>query len=188
LDQARREYESKTSLLRPELISGASSKVVTAAMQAQGLLDAVRAGRSGEPRTLRRSAGIRRSGETLVQPGGFPSDPGWSPSDFDFAAGRPGEEGPGGLMAQADWLAPHPRQRGRTPVPDVRGLFYDVYLEVVGKLSLRVTAVRLTEHPMPVDGLVVDQSPRPPARVRRASALTVEVWHPPAPATPRSPD
>ena len=40
--------------------------------------------------------------------------------------------------------------------------------------------MRLTEHPMPVDGLIVDQSPLPPAKVRRAGALTVEVWHPPA--------
>ena len=47
-------------------------------------------------------------------------------------------------------------------VPDVRGLFYGVCLETVGKLGLRVTAIRLTEHPMPVDGLVVDQSPRRP--------------------------
>jgi len=51
-------------------------------------------------------------------------------------------------------------------VPDVRGLFYSVCLETVGKLGLRVTAIRLTEHPMPVDGLVVDQ---PPAHRRRCA-------------------
>jgi hypothetical protein len=33
---------------------------------------------------------------------------------------------------------------------------------------------------MPVDGLVVDQSPRAPGRVRRGGAVTVHVWHPPA--------
>jgi len=32
---------------------------------------------------------------------------------------------------------------------------------------------------MPVDGLIVDQSPLPPATVRRAGTLTVRVWHPP---------
>jgi PASTA domain len=76
-------------------------------------------------------------------------------------------------------LAPHPRPRGRVPVPDVRGLFYAVGLEVAGRLGLQVRAVRLTEHPMPVDGLVVDQSPLPPTTVRRGAPLTVKVWHPP---------
>ena len=85
----------------------------------------------------------------------------------------------GGLMALTDWLAPHPRPPGRIPVPDVRGLFYAACLEVTGRLGIQVRAVRLTEHPMPVDGLVVDQSPLPPATVRRARPLTVQVWHPP---------
>jgi hypothetical protein len=54
-------------------------------------------------------------------------------------------------------------------------------LELVGRLDLRVTAVRLTQHPMPVDGLVVGQSPMPPAKIRRAGELTVQVWHPAVP-------
>jgi hypothetical protein len=55
-----------------------------------------------------------------------------------------------------------------------------VCLEAVGRLDLRITEVRLTRHPMPVDGLVVDQSPRPPAKIRREGELTIHVWHPPA--------
>jgi hypothetical protein len=39
--------------------------------------------------------------------------------------------------------------------------------------------VRLTMRPMPVEGLIVDQSPRPPATMRRTRPLTVHVWHPP---------
>jgi hypothetical protein len=62
----------------------------------------------------------------------------------------------------------------------VRGLFYSVCLDLVGRLDLQVTAVRLTEHPMPVDGLVVGQSPMPPAKIRREGELTVQVWHPSA--------
>jgi hypothetical protein len=31
---------------------------------------------------------------------------------------------------------------------------------------------------MPVDGLVVGQSPLPPAKIRREGELTVQVWHP----------
>jgi hypothetical protein len=33
---------------------------------------------------------------------------------------------------------------------------------------------------MPVDGLVVDQSPQAPGRVQRGGSVTVHVWHPPA--------
>jgi hypothetical protein len=54
-----------------------------------------------------------------------------------------------------------------------------VGLEVTGRLGLRVTSVRLTSRPMPVDGLVVDQSPLAPGKVRRGGSVTVHVWHPP---------
>jgi hypothetical protein len=70
-------------------------------------------------------------------------------------------------------------------MPDVRWLFYSVCREVVAKLDLRLTVVRLTEHPMAVDGLVVDQSPGPLAKARRAGGLTIHVWHPPSPVAGR---
>jgi hypothetical protein len=54
-------------------------------------------------------------------------------------------------------------------------------MEVVGRLGLHVAPVRLTPHPMPVDGLVVGQKPAPGERVHRNSTLTVQVWHPPEP-------
>jgi hypothetical protein len=41
-------------------------------------------------------------------------------------------------------------------IPDVRELFYPVCLEVAARHGLKVGIVRLTEHPMAVDGLVVD--------------------------------
>ena len=177
----QRTYEDKMSLLRPELISGTPSNVVKAASRAREILEAARRA-LGDPVSRERhdeAAGFRRSGEGLVRPAGFPSDPGWGPADFNFAGGLPGEEVLGTIMALTDWLAPHPRPRGRLPVPDVRGLFYAVSLEAACRLGLQVRAVRLTEHPMPVDGLVVDQSPLPPAKVRRGTLLTVQVWHPP---------
>jgi hypothetical protein len=178
----RYQYDAKTSLLRPEVLSGASSKVLTAATRAQGLLDAARSV-LGDPVSRQRydeAAGFRRSGEGLAGPGGVPSDPGWGPSDFSFAGGTRAALVIGSLTALTDWLAPHPQPPRRVSVPDVRGLFYAACLEVAGRLGLHVTAVRLTEHPMPVDGLVVDQSPLPRAKARRGSALTVQVWHPAA--------
>ena len=64
-------------------------------------------------------------------------------------------------------------------MPDVRGLFYSACLGITGKLGFRLNTVRLTEHPLPVDGLIVRQSPGPAVRARRGSELTVHVWHPP---------
>jgi hypothetical protein len=178
----QRAYDAKASLLRSELISGAPSTVVKAASRAQGILDAAwRVLIDPVSRELYdEEAGFRRSGEGLAGQAGSPSDPGWGPADFSFAGGRQAAALLAPLMAISDWLAPHPRPPRRVPVPDVRGLFYSVCLEAAGRLGLQVTAVRLTDRPMPVDGLVVDQSPLPPAMVHRASALTVKVWHPPA--------
>jgi beta-lactam-binding protein with PASTA domain len=86
------------------------------------------------------------------------------------------------LLMLTDLLAPRPGPGPprRVAVPDVRGLFYSTCSGITGKLGFRITTVRLTEHPMPVEGLVVGQSPKPPARARRGSVLTVQVWHPPA--------
>jgi hypothetical protein len=177
----QRTYEAKMSLLRPELISGAPSNVVRAASRAQGILDAARHA-LGDPQTRERydqAAGFRRSGEGLARPVDFPSDPGWGPAGFSYAGGRDVMDVLGGLMALTDWLAPHPHPPARVRVPDVRGLFYAVCLEVAGRVGLQVRAVRLTMRPMPVEGLIVDQSPRPPATMRRTRPLTVHVWHPP---------
>lgn len=179
--EIQREYDSKASLLGPRFIASAPAKVITAVSRAQGMLDAARRV-LGDPVTRKRydeAVGVRRSGGGLVQPEDVPSEPGWGLPDF-LAGGYPQAEVLGGLIALTDWLAPHPRQPRQILVPDVRGLFHSVCLEIVGKLGLRVTAVRLAEHPMPVDGLIVDQTPRPPAKLRRAGELTVRVWHPSA--------
>src|ERR1017187_8951300 len=50
---------------------------------------------------------------------------------------------------------------------DVRGLFVGPCLRAVGDIGLRMETVRLTEFPMPVEGLVVGQSPAPGTKVRR---------------------
>jgi len=51
-------------------------------------------------------------------------------------------------------LAPLRRPTRPGAVPDVRGLFYPVRLEVAGRYGLVVRVLRLTERPMAVDGLV----------------------------------
>jgi hypothetical protein len=84
----------------------------------------------------------------------------------------------GVLAALADWLAPHPALARRVVVPDVRGLFGPC-LRAVGDIGPRMETVRLTEFPMPVEGLIVGQSPSPGTKVRRSGTLTVQVWHPP---------
>jgi DnaJ domain len=181
-DEIGQAYDSKASLLRPELISGTPSNVVAAASRAQQFLGgAMRV--LGDPASRERydeQAGLRTEGGGLAGPEDSPAEPGVRSSDFDFVAGAPGAEVLGALMALSDWLAPHPSPPRRLVAPDVRGLFYSVCLDLVGRLDLQVTAVRLTQHPMPVDGLVVGQSPMPPAKIRREGELTVQVWHPSA--------
>ena len=66
-------------------------------------------------------------------------------------------------------------------VPDVRGLFYRACMDVAGRVGLHVEPVRLTSHPMPVEGLVVGQTPAAGDRVHHASRLTVQLWHPSEP-------
>ena len=176
-------YAAKTGLLRPELLSGAPSTVVTAAARAQGIIDAARQV-LGDPVSRQRyneAAGLWGSGGGLSEPGDYPAGSGLPGSDF--AAGNPGAEVLRGLGALNLWLPQHSDYQRRIPVPDVRGLFYDVFQAVVGRLDVEITFVQLTKHPMLVEGLVVDQSPEPSAKMHRRGELTVQVWHPPAQAT-----
>ena len=173
-------YDAKADLLRPQLLSGAPSKVITAAARAQGIIDAAQRV-LGDPASRQRydeAAGLWGSGGGLGQPGDYPAGSGLP--DSDFAADNPGADVLSSLGALNLWLDRHPDYQRRIPVPDVRGLFYDVFVGVVGRLDLQITFVQLTEHPMQVEGLVADQAPGPPARIHRRGELTVHVWHPPA--------
>ena len=174
----KRAYDAKAALLRPELVSGAPPVVLTAVMRAQELLDAAREV-LGDPEGRRRydeAVGLRRSGGGLGQPGTGIEAAGMAPADLGIAGG--GLDGVAALLP--DQLAPRRRPNRLGAVPDVRGLFYQVCLEVATRRGLHVRIVRLTERPMAVDGLVVDQDPRPPAKAYRDGKLTVQLWHPPA--------
>ena len=175
------EYDAKAALLGPGLISGAPPNVVTAAMRAQDLLDTARTVLC-DPESRRRYdevAGLRRSGGGLGQHGTGIEAAGMASADLDIV-GELGGDAVGGLPALAGWLGPRRRRDRRAAVPDVRGLFYRVCLEVATRHGLHVRIVRLTERPMAVDGLVVDQDPRPPSKASRGDTLTVQLWHPPA--------
>jgi hypothetical protein len=180
-EQVKSQYDAKVSLLRPELVAGAPSPVVMAATRAREILDTARRVLADPASRVRydEAAGLRRGGGGLARRDGFPSEPGLE-RGAGLGAGNAGAEVLGGLLALSDWLGPHPGPPRRVAVPDVRGLFFSVCLGITGKLGFRVTTVRLTAHPMPVDGLVVAQSPGPAARARWGSALTVQVWHPAA--------
>jgi hypothetical protein len=181
--EIRRGYVAKADLLRPGHLAGANSTVLSATRRAQEILDAAwqvlgdAEGRAGYDEVL----GIWRTGEGLAPRPGDPSQPGM---DAGWASAAVASRGAalvlGSLQALSDLLGPHATSPARrVTVPDVRGLFYSVCFAAAGRQGLRVTAVRLTKRPLPVDGVVVGQSPAPGRKARRDSELTVQVWHPP---------
>jgi hypothetical protein len=175
----KREYAARSGLLGPEMIAGAPPNVLRAVSRAQDLLDSAWQVLSdpGLRRSYDEEAGLRRTGGGLGEPGSSPSENGFDPDDL----------GPAGELI-ADVAAPllvlfgtrvrTPPRRRAAAVPDVRGLFTSTCREVARRHGLEVTAVRLTERPMPVEGLVVSQDPDSSARCR-GGRLTVQVWHPP---------
>jgi DnaJ domain len=178
--QVKQQYDAKAGLLRPELVAGAPSPVVAATSRARVILETARRVLADPANRARydETVGIRRRNGGLSVPVSIPSEPRAERADVDFIDGIAGLEALGGLLMLSEWMAPHPRQPRRVAVPEVRGLFYSVCLGITGKLGFRLDTVRLTEHPMPVDGLVVGQSPAPAVQARRGSLLTVHVWHP----------
>jgi DnaJ-class molecular chaperone len=177
----KREYDAKAALLRPDLISGAPPNVLTAVTRAQDLLDTAREV-LGDPESRKRydeAVGLRRSGGGLGQPGTGIESAGLARADLGIT-GELGGDAVGGLLSLTGWIGPRRRRNRPVSVPDVCGLFYHVCLEVATRRGLHVRTVRLTECPMAVDGLVVDQDPRPPTKAHRGDKLTVQLWHPPA--------
>jgi curved DNA-binding protein CbpA len=172
--QVESAYQERARLLDPPMLSGASPKVLKAA-------DAARAAVDEAWRILRDAAarrrydekiGVRRNGQGLDSAQSTPSGLGGAPSGGDVTADMV-------MAGLADLMTPHPSPARRIIVPDLRGLFTRSCLRVTGDLGFQVEMVQLTEHPMPVEGLVVDQSPLPGTKVRRSSTLTVKIWHPP---------
>lgn len=151
-EQIRQHYEAKSDVLRPAHVNGQPSNVVSVVSQAQGLLDQARRVLTDRESRLRydEQIGIRHSGGGLVRSGTLATEAGWGPPEFDVA-GFEVPFAPLDVIAEVtDLFTPSPPRRpGRMIMPDVRFLFYSVCREVAAKFDLRLTVVRLTEHPMP---------------------------------------
>jgi len=170
-------WQARRAALQPGALAGAPPDVLSAADRARQVVDKAWAV-LGDPATRAlydEQIGFARPGEGLSSPGRGPSGP-----DVSL--------GPGWSTADEESLEPYSDRHARVIVPDVTGLFYRVCMEVTGRLGLDVAPIRLTPHPMPVDGLVVGQTPVPGERVHRDSTLTVRVWHPSEPDGQPPPD
>jgi curved DNA-binding protein CbpA len=178
-DEIQQSYTARISVLAPAMIAGAPSKAVAIVDRARAALDEAR-------RTLLDTAarrrydteiGVLRPGTGLAAPVSVPSEGNWTwlPGS---RGGGPDEPMVEALGAIADWLAPRPAPTRRVAVPDVRGMFIGAARSFLTMTGLRAEVVRLTSDPLPVEGLVVDQSPRADTRVRRMATVTVQVWHP----------
>jgi hypothetical protein len=169
-EDIRAAWQDRTALLQPAALAGAPPDVRSAADRARQATDealtvlADPAARTSYDQQI----GFARPGEGLAPPGRGPSGP-----DVGL--------GPGWSEADEESLEPYSDPPSHVVVPDVTSLFYSACLEVAGRLGLHVAPVRLTPHPMPVDGLVVGQRPAPGERAHRNGTLTVRVWHPSEP-------
>jgi curved DNA-binding protein CbpA len=172
--QVQDAYQARLRQLTPDLLSGATTRVLRAADTARAAADAAWRALSDTAARQRydEEIGARRTGGGLNAPASEPSGPGGD----RYVRGLTGDMVMAGL---AELLTAHPGPARRVIVPDLRGLFARSCLRAAGDLGLHVDMVRLTAQPMAVEGLVVGQSPAPGSKVHRDSTVTVQVWHPP---------
>jgi curved DNA-binding protein CbpA len=170
-DDIREAWLARTAALQPAMSEGAPPDVLDRARQAVAEAWRVLADPAARE-SYDVHVGVRRPGEGLASPSRGPLGPevslgeGWSTADEEA-------------------LEPYSDPRARMVVPDVTGLFFRACMEVAGRVGLHVSLIQLTPHAMPVEGLVVGQSPAPGERLHRDSTLTVQVWHPSQPGPAR---
>ena len=161
---------ARKAVLQPGLMAGAPPDVLSAADRARHAVEEAW-GILADPaarESYDQEIGFVRPGEGLAAPGRGPSGP-------DVSLGS------GWSRADEESLVPYSDPPSRVVVPDVTGLFYRACMEMAGRLGLHVAPVQLTSHPMPVEGLVVGQTPAAGDRLHHAGTLTVQLWHPSEP-------
>jgi hypothetical protein len=165
-EDIRDAWEARSAALQAAALAGASLEVQAAADRARQVVqEAWRVlADPAERESYDEWAGFERPGEGLPPP--------WRAPDANLGSGWPSADG-----EALETL--HPHHASHVVAPDVTGLFYRACTDVVSRIGLRVNPIRLTQHPMPVEGLVVGQEPAPGERIHRDSALTVRLWHPP---------
>jgi hypothetical protein len=170
-DDIRQAWQVRNAALQPDVLAGAPPEVLSAADRARHTVE--EAFRVLTDPSARESydvnMGFVRPGEGLAPPWRGPSGP-------DVGLGE------GWSEADEEALEPYSDPPAHVVVPDVRGLFYGACMEVAGRVGLHTAPIRLTSRPMPVEGLVVGQTPGPGERLHRGSTLTVQLWHPSEPA------
>jgi hypothetical protein len=177
-DDVQRGYEARMAVLAPGMIAGAPSKVVAIVDRARAALELARrtltdpVGR----RIYDEDSGVLRVGGGLSRPQAVPSTGNWT---WDGTVWGPDLDVPVEFLGMvADWLALRPAKGRRVTVPDARGLFVSPARRLMTLSGLHAAVVQLTKDPMPVEGLVIDQSISVGARVRRMSPIALQVWHP----------
>jgi hypothetical protein len=173
-------YETKAGVLAPAMISGAPSKVVAVVDRARAALEVAQRTLldPGERHRYDTEIGILRPGTGLTVPVPVPSQGNWTSAPFAGRAGLNSDALVDMLGQIADWLAPRPAPPRRVAVPDVRGLFVTAARRLLVAAGLRSEVVQLTNDPIPVEGLVVDQSRPAGTKAHRSTTVTVQVWHP----------
>jgi hypothetical protein len=169
----RRECEAKMDLLSAQRVRDADSNVVMTAARARQILSEAWEvlGDASLRRRYDEEIGVLRSEYGLNRP---LTDVAFADCDPDLPDDT--------LTVLADLfspLGPGPAPKsGKVIMPDVRGLFVNEARHALYRLGLKVSEVKLTEHPMAAPGLVVSQSPDPAAKVRRGREVTVSLWFP----------
>ncbi len=179
-DEIRLAYETKAGVLAPTMIAGAPSKVVAVVDRARAAIEVAQRTLL-DPAARRRydiEIGMLRQRTGLVDPVPVPSQGNWTWAPFAGRAGLNSDALVEGLGLIADWLAPRPAPPRRVAVPDVRGLFVTGARRLLVAAGLRSEVVQLTHDPIPVEGLVVDQSLQAGTKAHRSTTVTVQVWHP----------
>lgn len=184
-DDIRRACDAKLAVLAPGMIAGASTRVIVAIDRARAWLEEAR--ETLTDRAARQRYDIEVG---IVRPGtGLARARPLSAAERDPPASALGGRHSAinaALAFAADALAPRRRLTRRVIVPDARSLFVTPARRLMRLRGLHIEVVQLTRHPMPVEGVVVAQSPPTGEVVRRASTVTVQVWHPAARQPPKS--